>query len=170
MKKVAAVSLIALALGGCYVVPIDHRNPSVQLPGGVHSVTETVTVPAPQVQPVQLQARLYPINDVAGKMGVLSAQVTDGLNGHGTFTLINGAEAMNGEATRVAADHAGFGSVFRQVYGDARYPAGGRRGIANAAGGRGSYLNCEYVLTAAARGTGACLFSNGAKYQIHFGS
>lgn len=165
---IAATASLGLLLAGCYVIPIDTRNPpQVAYPGA--GTAEPIVVPPAQPQPALLQARLYPINDVAGKMGVLTAQVTDGLNGHGSFTLTAGNESLQGEASRVAGDHAGFGSVYRQVYGDVRFPAGGRRGIANAAGNRGTYINCEYVLTAAARGTGACLFSNGAKYQIHFG-
>lgn len=163
-----AATLLTLSLTGCYVVPIDARNPPpIAYPGNPPG--EGAAIPAPLAQPAQIQARLYPINDVAGKMGVLTAQVTDTLNGHGSFTLVSGSETLSGEATRVGNDQPGFGSVYRQVYGEARFPAAGRRGIANAAGSRGSYVNCEYVLTAAARGTGACLFSNGAKYQIHFG-
>jgi hypothetical protein len=46
----------------------------------------------------------------------------------------------------------------------------GERGIAAAAGARGMYVNCEYAMTGSNRGAGACLFSNGAKYQVHFGS
>jgi hypothetical protein len=46
----------------------------------------------------------------------------------------------------------------------------GLRGIASAAGANGTYVNCEYALNGPNRGTGACLFSNGAKFQLHFGS
>jgi hypothetical protein len=45
----------------------------------------------------------------------------------------------------------------------------GRRGIANAVSPRGVHAQCEYVLTAPTQGTGACVFSDGAKYQLHFG-
>lgn len=170
-KTVAALSLIAASLTGCYVIPIDSRMP----PPAMYSGTQPegspapVIVPAPQPQPVVLQARLYPANDVAGKMGVLTATVTDNLNGHGTFTINASNELLQGEATRVGGDYPGFGNIHRQVYGDGRMPTVGRRGIANAAGARGTYMNCEYVLTTAARGTGACVVSNGARYQIHFG-
>lgn len=164
----AAAAGLALTLAGCYVIPIDSRYPPpvVQAPPGA---TETIAVPAPLAQPAQLEARLYPVNDTAGKMGVLTALVSDNLNGHGRFSLTSGGEQLQGEATRIAADQPGFGNVYRQVYGDVRPPAGGRRGIANAAGSRGTYVNCEYVLTAATRGVGACVFSNGARYQLHFG-
>lgn len=160
-------TLIASTLSGCYIVPIDGRTP----PPGVYSNnrSETIVVPAAQPQPVVLQARLYPANDVAGKLGVLTAVVSDGLNGHGTFSMTAGNELLQGEATRVSNDYPGFGNIHRQVYGDGRMPGAGRRGIANAAGPRGTYMNCEYVLTTASNGAGACVLSNGAKYQIHFG-
>jgi hypothetical protein len=45
----------------------------------------------------------------------------------------------------------------------------GRRGIANAYGARGVNAQCEYVLSGPSQGTGACLFSDGARYQLHFG-
>lgn len=166
--RLFATLTAAASLAACYVIPIDGRNPP-QVTYSGSGTAETIAVPAAHPQPVQLEARLYPVNDVAGKMGVLTALVSDDLNGHGRFTLNTGSEALTGEASRIAADQAGFGNVYRQVYGETRLPAAGRRGIANAASGRGTYVNCEYVLTAAARGVGACLFSNGAKYQLHFG-
>jgi hypothetical protein len=156
----------AATLSGCYVVPIDGRYPYD--PGHPYAQAGTLAVPAPQPVPITLQARLYPANDVAGRIGALSATVVDTLNGHATFVVNYAGETMQGEATRVGNDAAGFGNVYRQVYGDTRVPAG-RRGIASAAGARGGYVNCEYALTAAAMGTGACAFSNGAMYQMHFG-
>jgi hypothetical protein len=45
----------------------------------------------------------------------------------------------------------------------------GRRGIANAYSARGVNAQCEYVLNGPSQGTGACLFSDGARYQLHFG-
>ena len=168
LRTLATASLIAASLSACYVIPIDGHNYQQQAQGPGNA--PAVVIPAPQPQPVVMQARLYPANDVAGKMGVLTATVTDNLNGRGTFALVNGAELMQGEATRVSSDYPGFGNIHRQVFGEGRMLNSGRRGIANAAGQRGSYMNCEYVLTSSAMGTGACLFSNGAKYQIHFGS
>ena len=172
-RTLIAASLLAASLSGCYVVPIDARNPPPYpaVAAAVRGEPVPVSVAPAQPQPATYQARLYPINDVAGKMGVLTAQVTDNLAGHGSFTLTAGNEILTGEASRVGSDHPGFGSIHRQVYGDTgRLPTSGRRGIGNAGGSRGTYVNCEYVLTAATQGTGACLFSNGAKYQIHFGA
>lgn len=158
--------LAASTLAGCYVIPIDPRNPPpLGYPAG-GAAGPAIVLPA--AQPAQLEARLYPVNDIAARMGILTAQVFDDQNGHGRFSLSTGAETMVGEASRIPSDQAGFGNVYRQVYGETRLPGAGRRGIANAAGSA-SYVNCEYVLTAAGRGVGACLFSNGAKYQLHFG-
>lgn len=160
-RALVTASLTTLLLAGCYVVPIDGRH----YPSPVAVSPDT----AGPLHPLNIAARLYPLNDTAGKIGTLTAQVTDTLNGHGTFSLSVGGELLQGEASRVPNDHPGFGAVHRQVYGDNRLPAGGRRGVASAGGTRGTYVNCEYVLTAAAQGTGACLFSNGARYQMHFG-
>lgn len=167
MKRKA---LIATAVGasvlltGCYIVPIDPRQPPGMAPAGAIGVG----VP---LQPVHttLQARLYPLNEMAGRMGALTATVVDSMNGRAVFSLNQGGEVLQGEATRVAAGYPGFGNIHRDVYGDGRMPSG-QRGIASAAGARGTYVNCEYALSAPSQGTGACVFSNGAKYQMHFGS
>ncbi|HWA36772.1 MAG TPA: hypothetical protein VG873_02820 [Burkholderiales bacterium] len=168
MKKsriVLAVAALAAtaSLSGCYVVPIDPRVPPATYEPG----TSPAFVPA--ALPVMLQARLYPLNETAGKMGPLSATVMDSANGRASFSLNYAGELMQGEASRVAADNPGFGNVHREVYGQGHMPKG-QRGIASAASPRGVYVNCEYALSAPNRGTGACLFSNGAKYQLHFGS
>jgi hypothetical protein len=166
-----AVLCSAATLSGCYIVPIDSRYPVV--PGQFPVVNQTagspVAMSAPQSVPVNLQARLYPLNETAGKMGALTASVTDSVNGHATFSVNQGGELLQGEATRVATGYPGFGRVHREVYGDGRMPSG-QRGIASATGTRGTYVNCEYALTDSNRGTGACMFSNGATYQLHFGS
>ncbi len=171
MKKsriaLAAAALAATAsLSGCYVVPIDNRvPPPVYQPGMQTGGPAPVSIAAP----LMLHARLYPLNETAGKMGALTATVVDSTQGHATFSLQHAGETMRGEASRVASDYPGFGAVHRAVYGQGHMPRG-QRGIASAAGAQGSYVNCEYALSAPNQGTGACLFSNGAKYQLHFGS
>jgi hypothetical protein len=166
----AAALGAAASVSGCYVIPIDPSYPP--LPGQpvvVRHPDGSTLAMAPSAQvPATLQARLYPINETAGKMGPLTATVTDYLNGHATFSLNYAGDVLQGEASRVAPSYPGFGRVHRQVYGDGRMPAG-QRGIASAAGAKGSYVNCEYALADAHRGTGACLFSNGATYQMYFG-
>ena len=39
----------------------------------------------------------------------------------------------------------------------------------NAYGSKGVSVQCEYLITGPALGTGVCLFSDGASYQLHFG-
>ena len=168
MKRSVLVStcIASLAVSGCYIVPIDMPPPSA---GVNYSPTAFAgglpNPPSPTVQ----QVRLYPLNETAGKTGMLAASVSDNARGHATFSVNYGGEILSGEAQRVPAGYPGFGRVLRDVYGDGKMPAG-QRGVAAATGGNGTYVNCEYALTAANRGTGACLFSNGAKYQLHFGS
>jgi len=169
-KWLVSASLVSMLVSGCYIVPLDaHSPPAGQPPIWSSSTPAGTPVSAPLAVPGVLQARLYPLNETAGKTGALTASVSDNANGHATFSLNYAGEVLNGEASRVAAGYPGFGSVHRDVYGDGRMPAG-QRGIASASGSKGTFVNCEYALMAANRGTGACLFSTGAKYQLHFGS
>lgn len=167
-KFIASAVCATGLLSGCYVIPIDYPSAAGQgvalSPAG-----GSIAVTSPQPVPTTLQARLYPLNETAGKMGALTATVMDTVNGHASFSLNHAGEVLQGEASRVPAGYPGFGRVHREVYGDGRMPAG-QRGIASAAGGRGTYVNCEYALSGPNRGMGACVFSNGAKYQLHFGS
>ena len=99
VASVAAVCAAA-SLSGCYVVPIDPRYPVT--PGQPLYVGQSgtaVPLPPPQPVPTTLQARLYPLNDMAGKMGALTATVTDSANGHATFSLNHGGEVLQGEAS-----------------------------------------------------------------------
>ena len=57
-------------------------------------------VPVPG--PVLLTARLYPANDLAARHGVVSAHVTNDLQGRGRFAAVIGAESFSDEATRRA--------------------------------------------------------------------
>ena len=96
-----------------------------------------------------LQARLYPANDIAAQTGVIHGTVTNLMTGKGRFQLNYRGETLSGEATRVDSDS--------------------RRGVASAYGSGGSYMSCEYQMNTARQGAGSCLFSNGAKYQVHLG-
>lgn len=165
-----AAALLATPLVGCYVIPVDARTghplPVAAAPGpGYPGPT---VAPPPPPGPTQMQARLYPLNETASQSGMLIAQVTDHLGGRGSLAVNYRGQWLQGEATRVDAGYAGFGRVHEQVLGPARREYGGRRGMANVFGG-GLSAQCEYVITGPALGTGACLFSDGAKYQLHFG-
>lgn len=166
MRKSASIVCLAASLSGCYIVPMDGHYPPVPPGAPIASAAGASVIPAAGGV---LQARLYPLNETAGKTGALMANVADSGTGHASFTLNYAGEALAGEATRVPAGYPGFGNVHRQVYGNGNMPSG-QRGIASASGANGTFVNCEYALTAPNRGTGACLFSNGAKYQLHFGS
>jgi hypothetical protein len=134
----------ALALTGCYVVPLN-QQPN-HTPATVYVPVAAPTPPAP----VTFAARLYPSNDLATSYGMVSAVVTNDLNGRGTFsTAINGENFM-GEATR------SNGNL--------------RTGVANGSGNRGSYINCTYQMNSATLGSGQCKLSNGALFTMHVGS
>jgi hypothetical protein len=127
-----------------------------------------VLPPAPPA-PSQLQARLYPLNEPANAGGLLVAQVVDNHTGRGSFTLQYRGAMLQGESTSIGPGYAAYGRIHREVLGSWTAPTAGKRGIANAYGPGGVNAQCEYVLTGPSLGTGACLFSDGAKYQMHFG-
>jgi hypothetical protein len=164
MRSLALLSLAALALSGCYVVPVagpdGHPNYYYYAsPPPLHPVQPAYPAPlasvgAPGVAtggaaPAVLNARLYPANDTANQTGMLVGTVTSSMTGKGRFQIDYRGEMLSGEATRMPGDE--------------------RRGIANAYGTRGTYMNCEYQMSSAVQGAGTCTVSNGAKYQVHVG-
>ena len=166
-------SLMVAALAACVAVPVDPRTGQV-VPWPPAPPAREVTVihppaPAQPAAPLVYTARLYPVNDIANRGGLLTAVITDTQAGRGQISFSYLGEVMQGEASRVEAGHPGFGRIHREVLGLAAVQVQGRRGIANAFGARGVNAQCEYVLTATAQGTGACVFSDGARYQLHFG-
>jgi hypothetical protein len=169
----AATIAGTLALTACVAVPVDTRTGQILWPPATNPTAprEAVPVPMPVAPsaPATYTARLYPINDIANRAGMLTAVVTDGHGGRGSFTLSYLGEAMQGEASRVENGHVGFGRIHREVLGLGAVTVQGRRGIANAFSARGVNAQCEYVLSGPSQGTGACLFSDGARYQLHFG-
>ena len=173
---------VSLSLVACVVVPVDPRTgqpypypyPVAQrnTDAGPRTMATMVVMPPAAPAPPQqsvLTARLYPLNVQANKGGLLNAVVVDLHTGRGSFTLAYQGETLQGEATRVDANYSGFGRIHAEVLGTSPRMAGGQRGIANAFGARGVNAQCEYVITGPAIGTGVCLFSDGASYQLHFG-
>ena len=147
-SRVVLVGLVVgtAALAGCYVVPI---NPQTGQPSHVYSTPQPLPVPVPSS--VTFAARLYPANEAAARYGVVSAVVTNDLNGRGVFsTNING-ESFSGEATRLATSSS-------------------REGVANGAGNRGSFINCRYQMNSNTLGTGQCTLSTGARFTMHVGN
>lgn len=133
--------------GPNYLAPVPGRSEhmaSAYAPPGVQPAAPT----GPSM-PAGLQARLYPSNEIATETGLLSGTVTNMMTGKGIFQLNYRGEILSGEATRLPGDD--------------------RRGVANAYGQRGTYMNCEYRMTTPYQGTGSCRLSNGAQYQVHIG-
>ena len=167
-------ALVSASLTACYVVPIDPRTGqayppigSRDSPGSVTIITAPPAAAAPQA--TTLSVRLYPLNPQANKGGLISALVVDNNAGHGTFSVPYLGDTLQGESTRVDSGYAAFGRIHNEVLGTTQRSFSGRRGIANAFGSKGVNAQCEYLLTGPGSGTGACLFSDGAKYQMHFG-
>jgi hypothetical protein len=158
-KLAAALTFSAIALSGCYIVPVVDPQGNVQYqhypvpPAGVPVALAPAGYPAPypgQAFPAMLNARLYPDNDLATQTGVVTGTVANMMNGKGRFQLQYGAEVLTGEATRVSNDN--------------------RKGIASAFGSSGSFMSCEYQMNNPRQGAGTCTFSNGARYKLHVGS
>jgi hypothetical protein len=152
-KTVFAASLQALALSGCYVVPVGSEgNYAIYIPttpppvaaGGVAAQAQQPGVPR------VLHARLYPENDVATHTGMVSGTVTNMMTGKGRFQLQYAGELLTGEATRVSGDE--------------------RKGVASAWGPSGAFMSCEYQMHTPLQGAGTCNFSNGARYKVHIGN
>jgi hypothetical protein len=175
LSLLALTAAMAASLSACYVVPIDPRTGQAYPPvpsnsgNGGGSVTVITPAPAQPAQPTVLTVRLYPVNAQANKGGLLSAVVIDNNAGHGSFTVPYLGDTLQGESTRVDAGYAAFGHIHNEVLGTSPRAFSGRRGIANAYGAKGVNAQCEYLLTGPGAGTGACAFSDGAKYQMHFG-
>jgi len=150
-RRAVAVAVIpAFVLAGCYVVPVaPDGRPLAVYPVPPYGAAPA-TAPAPAPTTVVTTARLYPSNDIAAQAGVLTGTVTNHMNGRGEFQLHYAGELMSGDATRVNNDQ--------------------RRGVANAYGPRGTYMNCQYQMNSTTQGTGTCTMSNGGRYQLHIGS
>ena len=137
---VAAAAVMALS--GCVMVPVDaHTGRPLPYAGSRSAIATPAT-------PLTLTARLYPLNEQASRAGMLTATVVDKHSGRGSFSLSYQGDLLQGEATR---------------------SEGGQRGVANAFSAKGLNAQCDYVITGPGIGTGACVFSDGAHYQMHFG-
>lgn len=176
-SPLAALTLLSVAtLSACVVVPLDPRTGQ---PYPMHSAyghgPQAVTIvqppntPPPAPQAAVLTARLYPLNAQASQAGVLTAVVVDHHGGRGSFSISYLGDSLQGEATRVDGGYAAFGRIHAEVLGPTQRSFSGQRGIANGFGAKGVNVQCEYLMTRPGTGTGACLFSDGARYQMHFG-
>ncbi len=156
-KRVAAAVIVpAFALSGCYIIPVGADGGPAWPPGaawgpGVSQSSGPVAAASTQkpAMPTTLQARLYPSNDLATQTGIVSGTVTNMMSGKGRFMLDYRGQLLSGEATRVSGEE--------------------RKGVASAYGPGGSYMSCEYQMNTPYQGAGTCLFSDGARYQVHIG-
>lgn len=174
--RIAVPLLAAAAMTACVIVPMDPKTgrpyeSATQPPVVVVQQSSPHGAPAAAAQQWQtVSARLYPTNETARNAGILQASVIDNGAGRGSFTVNYQGVLLQGEATRVDRNYPGFGQIMSQVQGGVNWAqASGQRGIANAANSSSS-MRCEYLFTAVGQGTGACVVSDGARYQIHFGS
>ena len=135
--------------GPNFMAPVPGRNARTSPPSPYVAPPLEPAAPAGPAVPASLQARLYPSNEVATEIGMLSGTVTNMMTGKGFFQLNYKGEVLQGEATRVPGDE--------------------RRGLANAYGQRGTFMTCDYRMTTPYLGTGTCSLSNGAQYQVHIG-
>jgi len=173
LSRLAVVLTLAGSLSACYVLPIDARTgqpyPPPTARDGYGGTATSMPIAAVAASPALVDVRLYPLNTQANKGGLLKAQVLDNNAGHGSFTVSYLGDTLQGESTRVDANYAPFGRIYQQVLGTSLRSFNGRRGIANAFGAKGTNAQCEYVITGPSTGTGVCLFSDGAAFQMHFG-
>ena len=155
-RLAVALSVQALGLAGCYIVPVGPdgnyaiyipTHPSPTYPGQTPVPSTLAGQPA---QPRVLHARLYPENDTATQTGMVAGTVTNMMTGKGRFQVQYAGEVLTGEATRVSGDD--------------------RKGIASAYGPSDSFMSCEYQMNTPMQGAGTCNFSNGARYKVHIGN
>jgi hypothetical protein len=144
-----ALGVTMLTLAGCYVVPLQADGRPYQGNGApaAYAPVAPVNLPVP-ASPSVVPVRMYPSNDAAAPTGAVAGSVTSYTSGRGDFQFIRAGETFAGEATR---------------YG------GQKNGVANAAGTRGGYANCQYSMNNSTQGTGICKFSDGSTYTLHVG-
>ena len=141
LTSAIAVGLMGALLSGCYVVPLNHTVPG----SGGYSASGTAIIPMAAIR-APFTARLYPVNEAASRLGGASGIISNPEDGHGQFSFNIGGEAYQGEATR---------------------SRNSSKGLANASGNRGGCARCDYTMSSATLGAGACLFANGARYEMH---
>ena len=156
----AGLAFPAIALSGCYVVPVVDPQGNMQYqhyplpPVGSHVVASApgaaypAGYPVPPA-PVTVHARLYPANDLANQTGMIAGTVTNMRTGKGRFQLHYQGETLVGEATRHGNDD--------------------KSGVASAYGNGGTFMQCEYQMNTPVQGAGTCTFSSGARYKLHLG-
>src|SRR3970040_1455381 len=99
LKLASAAVAAAFSLTGCYVVPVGPDGytrfyvPIEPAPIPGQPQPRASTQPA---APATLQARLYPVNDVATQTGMVDGTVTNMMSGKGRFQLSYRGELLTG--------------------------------------------------------------------------
>lgn len=136
LKNYLAISALIGTLSACYIVPIGSTG-MVQTGAAPQAIVAGEAV---------LNARLYPSNPAAQRVGTGQATVTITQSGHGTFRANIGGEPFTGDATRMPNS---------------------RNGKANGASATGRYVSCDYTMNSDSVGTGVCRFSTGETFAMH---
>lgn len=119
------------------------------------------------VMPQVDHARLYPLNDVATRLGVPQIEYVRRGTGNGpvTVTMPNG-EILRGEFQVTRNETVGVG--FFGARSTTAISAGTSSGVMSAIGDRGTVINCDGVLDIGGHGSGACEISQGARYRVMY--
>src|SRR5262245_5538747 len=105
-RLIAALALPALALSGCYFMPVGQDAagnsyyayspvpipPVVPARSGTNGSQPSAAPGGPQA--LHLAVKLYPINDLANQTGVLTGEVTNMMNGKGRFSFSYQGETL----------------------------------------------------------------------------
>ncbi len=140
----AGLLTVSLLITGCYVVPV---------PQGGELGRNAAKRHAAQLAnggSTRLSGRMYPSNQRANAYGVGTASIVRERANHAVFTANLSGKTFTGEATRSAS-----------------HP---KQGTANGTSSDGLYLNCQYEMNTAVRGSGTCRVSDGATFSIHIGT
>jgi hypothetical protein len=121
-----------------------------------------------------LHGRLY--NMTTGEVTPVTMTYSGSGKGKLSAVVASSGEKISGEYITFGHMPANWGSIYAKVYGTegTAYSSGSSEGKSNqygtavATGDKGSVVDCEYVTTMLAHGSGACADKNGTMYKLMF--
>jgi hypothetical protein len=122
-----------------------------------------------------MNAKLYPVNDIAQPTGLLEAKYFPVSAGSANVTIeMPDGEILEGQFTLIEGPTANFGSILA-AEGNASAvgvsggtTSGGKfPGVGTLIGDRGTRMDCEFNRSSFGGGVGACLTTTGALYRLH---
>lgn len=121
-----------------------------------------------------LHGRLY--NLTTGEVTPVAITYSGSGRGKISGVVASSGEAVSGEYITFAHMPVNWGSIYAKVYGTegSSFTSGASLGKSNqygtavATGDKGSVVDCEYVTTALAHGSGACADKQGTLYKLMF--